>query len=97
LAQHAGFAISDEHVALDANDGADVPAPVGPVKFIGWIEDSDGAAFVTVATRIAAMGNPARGSCGGDFLDLSVQGRLVVLNLDDQGDVGFCGDLEVFF
>jgi hypothetical protein len=64
---------------------------------VSGIEDGDGAAFVAVATGIVALGTPERGCGGGDFLDLSVQGRLVVLDLDDQGDVGLCRDLEMFF
>jgi hypothetical protein len=97
MAQQAGFAIADEHVALDADDGGDVRAPVGCVKLVAGIEDGDGTAFVTVAASIVAMGTPARGGGGGDFLNLSVQGGLVVLDLDDQGDVGFYGDCKMFF
>jgi hypothetical protein len=32
-----------------------------------------------------------------DRLDLLAQGRLVVLDLDDQGDVAFCGNLKIFY
>jgi len=71
--------------------------PVGSGKLVGGIEDRDDAGFVAVAAGIVAMAAPARGCGGGDFLDLSVQGRLVVLDLDDQGDVGLRGDLEMFF
>ena len=39
----------------------------------------------------------ARMPPGYDFLDLPVQDWLVVLDLDDQGEVGLCGDLGMFF
>ena len=71
--------------------------PVGSGKPVGGIEDRDGAAGVAVATGIVTVGTPERGCGGGDCRDLSVQGRLVVLDLDDQGNAGFCGDLEMFF
>ena len=97
MAQQPGLAVAGKHLALDADDGGDVSVPVGSGKPVGGIEHRDGAAFVAVATGIVAMGTPERGCGGGDCLDVSVQGRLVVLDLDDQGDVGFCGDLEMFF
>jgi hypothetical protein len=97
MAQQPGLAVAGEHVALDADDGGDVIVPVGSGKFVGGIEDRDGAGFVAVAAGIVALGAPARGCGGADRLDLSVQGRLVVLDLDDQGNVGFRGDFEVFF
>ena len=86
-----------EDIALDTDDGGDVGMPVAVGEFVGGIEDGDGAAFVAVAAVVVAMGGAERGRGGGDFLDLLVQGRLVVLDLDDQGDVGFGGDLECFF
>jgi hypothetical protein len=43
-----------------------------------------------------ATGPPARGCGGGDFHDLSVQGGLVVLDLDDQGNIGLCGKFKGF-
>ena len=52
----------------------------------GGIEDRDGAAFVAVAAGVVAVGRSERGYGCGNFLDLSVQGGLVVLNLDDRGD-----------
>ena len=72
-------------------------APLGLLPPVGGIEDRDGAAFVAVAAGIVAVGTCERGCGGGDFLDLSVQGRLVVLDLDDQGDAGVRRDLEMFF
>ena len=97
MAQQPGFAVAGEHLALDAGDGGDVRVPVGSGKPVGGIEDRDGAAFVAVAAGIVAVGACERGCGGGDFLDLSVQGRLVVFDLDDQGDAGVRRDLEMFF
>lgn len=97
MAQQAGFTVAGKHVALDADDAGDVIAPVCSVELVGGIEDRDGAAFITVAADGMAVGTPVGDRGGGDCLDLTVQGRLIVLNLDDQGDVGLRGDVEVFF
>jgi hypothetical protein len=97
MAQQPGPGVAGEDIALDTDDGGDVGMPVGVGQFAGGIEDGDGAAFVAVAALVAAVGRPDRLRGGGDFLDLLVQGRLVVLDLNDQGDVGFCRELEMFF
>jgi len=71
--------------------------PVGVGQLVCGIEDEDGAAFVAVAALVVTVGEPER-CCGGrNLLDFLVQSRLVVLDPDDQSDVGCCGDLEVFF
>ena len=67
--------------------------PVGVGQFAGGIEDGD----VAVATLVVAVGRAGRRRGDGDPLDLLVQRRLVVLDLNDQGDAGFCRDLEMFF
>lgn len=97
MAQQPGPGVAGEDIALDTDDGGDVGMPVGVGQFAGGIEDGDGAAFVAVTALVAAVGRPDRLRGGGDFLDLLVQGRLVVLDLNDQGDVGFCRELEMFF
>ena len=71
--------------------------PVGVGQTVGGIEDEDGATFVAVAALVVAVDRPERRRGGRDLLDLLVQGRLVVLEPDDQGDVGCCCDLEMFF
>jgi hypothetical protein len=43
------------------------------------------------------VGRPDRRRGCRDLLDLLMQGRLIVLDLDDQRDVGFCRDLKCFF
>ena len=71
--------------------------PVGSGKLVGGIEDRDGAGFVAVTAGIVEMSRAERGCGGGDCLDLLAQGRLIVLDLNDQGDAGVCGDFEMFF
>ena len=71
--------------------------PVGLGQFVGGIENGDSAALVAVAALIVAVGGPERHSGDGDVLDLLEKGRLVVFDLDDQGDVGFGGNFEMFF
>ena len=96
-AQQPGLGVAGKDAALDTDDGGDVGMPLGVGQFTGGIEDGDGAAFVAVAALVAAVGRPERRRSRGDFLNLLVQGRLVVLDLDDQGDVGFSGDFKMFF
>jgi hypothetical protein len=55
------------------------------------------AAFVLVAALVMAVGLLDQRRGRRDRLDLLAQGRLVVLDLDDQGDVALCGDLEIFY
>jgi len=72
-----------------------VPAGVG--QRVCGLEDGDGAAFVAVAALVVGVGRPERRRGGRDLLDPLVQGWLVVLDADDQGDVGRCGGFEMFF
>jgi len=97
VAQQPGLGVAGVDVALDLDDGGDVRMLVGVGQSVCGLENGDGAAFVAVAAFVAAMGGPERRRGGRDVLDCPVQGRLVVLDPDDQGDVGLCGDLEVFF
>ena len=96
-AQQPGCGISGEDEALDPDDSGDVGMPVGVGQPVGRIEDSDSATFVAISALVAAVGRPER-RCGcGDLVATLVQGWLVVLDLDDQGDIGLCGNLEMFF
>ena len=80
-----------EHFAFDADDRGDVRMPFCCGELFGWIEDRDDAPFVA----IAAPGTTAdRGRCRGDLLELLVQCRLIVLDLDDQRNIGLGRDLE---
>jgi len=62
--------------------------PIGVGQHAIGIEDGDGAAFVAVAALVVAAGRPERRRGGRKLLDFLVQGRLVVLDADDQGDTG---------
>ncbi len=97
MAQQPGFGIAGVDIALDPDDGGDVRMPVGVGQRVGRIEDGDGVAFVAVAALVVAVGGPERRRGGRDLLDPLAQGWLVVLDADDQGDVGGCGDLAMFF
>ncbi len=97
MAQQPGLGVAGVDAALDPNDGGDVRTPVGVGQRVGKIEDGNGAAFVAVAALVVAVGGPERRRGGRDLLDPLVQGRLVVLDADDQGDVGGCRDGEKFF
>jgi len=97
VAQQPGLGVAGVDVALDPDDGGDMGMPVGVGQPVRGIEDGDGAAFVAVAALVVGVGRPERRRDGRDFLDLLAQGRLVVLDADDQGDVGRCGGLEMFF
>ena len=88
MAQQPGLGVAGVDVALYPDDGGDVQMPVGVGQFVCGLEDGDGAAFVAVAALVVAVGGPERRRGGGDFLDPLVQGRLVVLDADDQGDAG---------
>ena len=97
MAQQPGLGVAGGDVAFDADDGGDVATPVGVGQLVGRVEDGDGATLVAVAALVAAVCGPERRRGGRDLLDPLAQGRLVVLDADDQGDAGCCGDLEMFF
>ena len=97
VVQQAGLAVAGKYIALDTNDCGDVGTPVGVGELVGRIEDGDDAAFVAVAAYVVAVIGAERRRGFGDRGDLLEQGRLVVLDLDDQRDIGFGCDLEVFF
>jgi len=73
-----------------------LPVEVG--QFAGGIKDGDGAAFIAIAPlAVTGVGAIVRRGGGGDALGGLAQGRLVVLELDDQAEAGFGGGLECFF
>ncbi len=87
VAQQPGLGIACVDVALNPDDGGDMRVPVGVGQLAIGVEDGDGAAFVAVAAPVVAVGRPERCRGGRDFLNLLVQGGLIVLDADDQGDV----------
>jgi len=97
VVQQPGLGDAGEDAALDTDDGGNVGMPVGADQFVDGIEDGDSAAFVAVAPFVVAVDGLKRRCGRGDFLDLLVERRLVFLDLDDQGYVGCCRDLEMFF
>lgn len=97
VVQHPGLAVAGVDISLHADDSRDVGMPVGIGQFILRIEDRDGAGFVAVARLVAASGRSEWGGGDGDFLDFLTQGRLVVFDLNDQGDLDLRSDFEMFF
>ena len=68
--------------------------PVGAGERLRGGEHADGAALVAVAADIVALDRLERRGGGGDLGAGLMQGRLVVLELHDQRDVGLGGDVE---
>jgi hypothetical protein len=97
VAQQPGPGVAAEDLALDPDDGGAMGVPIGVGQRVGGIEDGDGAALVAVAARVAAVCGAERRRGGRDLLGPLVRGRLVVRDADNQGEVGCCGDLEMFF
>ena len=97
MAQQPGLGIAGVDVAFYPDDGRHVRMPVGIGQTVGGIEDGDDAAFVAVAALVVAVDRAERCRGGRDLLDLLMQGRLVVLDADDQGDVGLSCDFKMFF
>ncbi len=71
--------------------------PLGVGQLADRIEDAGGARLITVAAFVVALCRPQRRRGLRDRLDLLMEGRLVVLDLDDQARICLRGDLKVFF
>jgi hypothetical protein len=71
--------------------------PLGVGQLVGRIKDGDDARLVAVAAFVVTFVEPERRRCLRDRLDLLMQGRLVVLDLDDQAGICCRGDRKVFF
>jgi hypothetical protein len=97
VAQEPGLGVAGVDGALDPDDGGGVAMPVGVGQLVGGVGDGDGAAFVAAAALVVAVGRAERRRGRGDLPALLAQARLVVLDLDDPGDVRLCGDRECFF
>lgn len=96
-AQQSGPGVTGVDDTLDTDDGGNQGFPVAIIEFATGIEDGDGAAFVTTTRLVVTMVRAEWFRGGGNLRDRLLQGRLVALDLDDQGDVGFRGDLKMFF
>jgi hypothetical protein len=71
--------------------------PVTPVEVFTRFEDGDGSAFEAAASVVILVVGTDRRRCGDDLRDGLFKRWLVALDLDDQGDTGFPGDIEMFF
>ena len=87
-----------EDRALDPDDGGHVRLPFRSGDRRLGFERGDGAGFVAV-TPVLVDAAFARQRLGdrADGLDLAIEGRLIVLDLDNQMRVGGCGGFEGFF
>ena len=92
-----GCGTTGKHPALDLDDRLDMRAPLGIGHLAGRIEDGGDTRLITIAAFIVALIKPQRRRGLRDRLYLLMQGRLVVLDLDDQTDICLRGDLKVFF
>ena len=91
-----GLEVEDR--ALDPDDGGHVRLPFRSGDRRRGFERGDGAGFVAV-TPVLVDAAFARQRLGdrADGLDLAIEGRLIVLDLDNQMGVGGGGGLECFF
>ena len=87
-----------EDRALDPDDGRHMRLPFRFSDGRLGFEHGDGSGFVAVTPVLvdAPFARQRLGS-GADGFDLAVEGRLIVLDLDNQMGVGGCGSLEGFF
>lgn len=97
LAEQPGCRIACGDRALDPDDRGDMGVPIGAGECVGRAEDRDDPGFIAIAAVIAAVGGIVRRGCRGEAFDRAFQGRLIVLDLNDQTDFGGLGDLEEFF
>ena len=96
-AQQPGADAAGVDDTFDTDDGLEMGLPIRVVEFSGGIEDGDSAGFVAPAALVVAAAGTERLGGDGDCGDRLQQGRLVVLDLNDQAEIGLPGDLEVFF
>jgi len=91
-----GLEVEDR--ALDPDDGGHMRLPFRSGDRRLGFEHGDGSGFVAVAPVLveACLARHRLGG-GADGLDLAVEGRLIVLDLDNQMRVGGCGGFEGFF
>jgi hypothetical protein len=96
-AQQSGSSGAGVDEALDPNDGCDMLPPIGSRERFTWIEDGDCSAFKAAAAALIVMVGTDRGGVGDEGCNGPFKRRLVGLDLNDQGDFGLLGDLEMFF
>jgi hypothetical protein len=94
---HSGCGVAGQNPALELDNRLDVRLPLGAAQLVGRVEDGGDARLIAVAASVMTFVVPKRRRGLRDGLDLLVQGRLVVLGLDDQVGIGLSSDLEMFF
>ena len=97
LVQQSGLCGTGVDETLDPNDGPDMRFLVAPVEAFTRFEDGDGSAFEAAASVVILVVGTDRRRCGDDLRDGLFKGWLVALDLDDQGNAGLPGGIEMFF
>lgn len=92
----AGFGITGMDAPLDPDDGRDASVPIWVRDGVCRVEHGDGAGCFAVVPGVAADDMTLRHRARAEAVDLAVQGGLIVLDLDDQADIGVSRGLECF-
>ena len=94
----AGGGLEAQHDALDLDDGGDQRLPFGAGHRRGSVEDADETDFVTVAPfGIDGANAGKQRGLGANRFGPAAEGKLIVLQLDDEVRLGCRGGLEGFF
>lgn len=96
-AQESGSRSAGVDETFDPDDGSDMRLPIAPRERFAGIEDGDGPTFKSATPPMIVMVGADRVGSGDDINDGLFKRRLVGLDLNDQGDVGLLGNLEMFF
>jgi len=83
--------------ARDLDDRGDEVFPFASGNGVARIENGDGAGFTAVMSAVRGRRGVEGLFRGGDALRLFMQGRLVVLDLNDEMSFRFLGGFESFF
>lgn len=95
-AQQSGSRGAGVDETLDPNHGSHMRLPLAARERFAGIEDGDGSTRKPTAPPLIVMAGTDRGGFGDDVCDGLFKRRLVGLDLNDQGDVGLLGRLEMF-
>lgn len=94
----SGGGLEAQHDALDLDDRRDVGLPFGAGHHLGGVEDADETDFVTVAPfGIDGANTGKQRRLGTNRFGSAAEGKLVVLQLNDEMRLGCRGGLEGFF
>lgn len=92
-----GCGAAGKHPAIDLDNRFDMWPPLGVGYLVGRVEHGGDARLIAVAAFVMAFVVSERRRGLRDCLDLLMQCRLVVLDLDNQVGIGLRSDLEMFF